>query len=147
MHRYFVLIKSFSLSVGYSLKGEEQINPRGLVEKAVKESQFHFSMIFYVQKIKNFPNIKFQNIIFSKINNTFSWPWWPSGLIGHVSNSSRDRLGRPRFESHLRHVFYGTVMDPLYSLSMDHGTDCPQLETPIQVVKRRGCPQEKGRRS
>ena len=67
MHRYFVLIKSFSLSVGYSLKGKERINPRGLVEKAVKESRFHFSMIFYVQKIKTFRISNFRMLFFPKL--------------------------------------------------------------------------------
>ena len=33
-------------------------------------------------------------------------PWWPSGLIHHVSNSSRDRQLGPRFESSLGH---GTI--------------------------------------
>ena len=31
-------------------------------------------------------------------------PWWPSGLIHHVSNSSRDRWLGPRLESRLGHV-------------------------------------------
>ena len=38
--------------------------------------------------------------------NCFSknWPLWPSGLICHVSNSSRDILLGPRFEFRLGHI-------------------------------------------
>ena len=42
------------------------------------------------------------NYYYNKVDLTRSW--WPSGLSRHVSNSSRDRVLGPRFESHLRHV-------------------------------------------
>ena len=37
-------------------------------------------------------------------------PWWPSGLIHHVSNSSRDRQLGPKFKSHSGHT--QTVLNP-----------------------------------
>ena len=45
--------------------------------------------------------LQFQAIISLHLN----WPWGPSGLSRHVSNSSRDRGLGPRFESRLRHVY------------------------------------------
>ena len=38
------------------------------------------------------------------INYKCNRPWWPSGLIGHVSNLSRDRWLGPKFESWSGHI-------------------------------------------
>ena len=53
--------------------------------------------------------------IYCYVNKTgfMNLPWWLSGLICHVSNSSRDRRVDPGLNSARGIFIYGTVMDPL----------------------------------
>ena len=49
-----------------------------------------------------FPVLESHQVIFIKLNVRSIQPWWLSGLICHVSNSSRGRQLGPEFESLLR---------------------------------------------
>ena len=49
--------------------------------------------------------------LFFHLRNTkiFIQPWWLSGLSRHLSNSGRNRVLGPRFESRWRHIYVTVV--------------------------------------
>ena len=98
-------------------------------------SSVFFWPVFHLWSLSNRQSCYATRLIVLDLNNIFlNWPWWPSGLSSHVSNSSRDRGLGPRFESPSRQKILRSQLHPWNTISI---AQSQKWLVAIQIAGRR----------